>query len=212
MKRSITVSGLGRVAVVPDVADVRLGVSVTRPSVAEARTAAAETASRILDAVTAAGVARSDVRTASLQVQPEYEYLERTQRLKGQNVSHQYLVTVRALDVLGRVIDDGLAAGATTLDSVSFRSGDPAAAESAARVAAVRDARAKAEALAAEAGVAIGDVISIAEAVGGPVPRPMAGRVKMMAVAEAAPTPVEAGTDEVSVAIVATFAIAEPAT
>jgi hypothetical protein len=66
MKRTVTVSGSGRVAVVPDVADVRLGVSVTRPTVAEARGAAAEVATRILAAVTEAGVARADVRTSSI--------------------------------------------------------------------------------------------------------------------------------------------------
>lgn len=207
MKRTITVSGTGRVVVAPDLAEVRLGVSVTRPTVAAARAAAAENAARILDAVTAAGVARADVRTASLQVQPEYDYVERGQRLRGQTVSHQYLVTVRSLDALGRVIDDALAAGATTLDGVSFRSVDPSVAEAAARVAAVADARTRAEALATEAGVAVGEVVAIVEG-GGAVPRPIGGRVRAMAMAEAAPTPVEAGTDEVVIAITATFAIA----
>jgi uncharacterized protein YggE len=208
MKRTITVTGTGRVVVVPDVADVRLGVTVTRPTVAEARAAAAETAARILDAVTAAGVARADVRTASLQVQPEYEYTDRQPRLRGQQVLHQYLVTVRALDGLGRVIDDALAAGATTLDGVSFRTADPATAEAAARAAAVGDARAKAEALAAEAGVAVGAVVSIAEATLGGGPRPMVMKARAMAMAEAAPTPVEAGTDEIAVSVVVTFEIA----
>jgi uncharacterized protein YggE len=207
MKRTITVTGSGKTVVVPDVADVRLGVAVTRPTVAEARQHAAEVAARILEAVTATGVARADVRTVSLQVQPEYEYTERTQRLRGQNVSHQYLVTVRSLDSLGRVIDDALAAGASTLDGVSFRTADPASAEAAARVAAVRDARAKAEALATEAGVAIGDVVKIAEVTSGPGPRPLMVKARM-AMAEAAPTPVEAGTEEIAVAVMATFAIA----
>jgi uncharacterized protein YggE len=208
MKRSITVTGTGRVLVVPDVADVRLGVTVTRPTVGEARQGAAEVAARIVDAVTTAGVARADVRTASLQVQPEYEYSDRAPKLRGQQVVHQYLVTVRSLDALGRVIDDALAAGATTLDGVSFRSADPATAEAGARTAAVGDARSKAEALAAEAGVAVGEVVSIAEAVPGGGPRPMLMKARAMAMAEAAPTPVEAGTDEVVVSVVVTFAIA----
>jgi uncharacterized protein YggE len=207
MKRTITVTGVGRVTVVPDVADVRLGVSATRPTVAEARQAAAEVAARILEAVTAAGVARPDVRTATLQVQPEYEYTDRAPKLRGQNVSHQYVITVRALDTIGRVIDDGLAAGATTLDGVVFRTADPAEAEAAARAAAVRDARSKAEALAAEAGIRVGDVVSMTEVVGGgPTPILRKARV-MMAAAEAAPTPVEAGTDEVVVSVLAAFEI-----
>jgi uncharacterized protein YggE len=207
MKRTISVTGSGRVVVVPDVADVRLGVVVTRPTVAEARQHAAEIAARILDAVTATGVARADVRTASLQVQPDYEYTDRAQRLRGQSVSHQYVVTVRTLDSLGRVIDDALAAGATTLDGVTFRTADPASAEAAARIAAVRDARAKAEALATEAGVALGDVVSIAEVAPGGGPRPLMAKARM-ALAEAAPTPVEAGSEEITVSVLVAFAIA----
>ena len=42
MKRTIAVNGTGRAATVPDVADVRLGVGVSRKTVAEARTKAAE--------------------------------------------------------------------------------------------------------------------------------------------------------------------------
>jgi uncharacterized protein YggE len=208
MKRTITVSGSGRASTVPDVADVRLGVSVTRKSVAEARTSAAETAASILAALTALGVERADVRTASLVVQPEYDYKEGVQQLRGQSVSHQYVVTVRDLDKLGRVIDDGLAAGATTLDGVGFRTADPAPAFAAARVAAFQDARARAGALASEADVALGPVVAIAEADPVPGPRPFAiGKVRLMA-AEAAPTPVEAGESEVVVGLVVVFAIA----
>lgn len=208
MKRTITVSGSGRASTVPDVADVRLGVSVTRKSVAEARTKAAETAASILAALTALGVERADIRTASLVVQPEYDYKDGVQQLRGQSVSHQYVVTVRDLEKLGRVIDDGLAAGATTLDGVAFRTADPAPAFAAARVAAFQDARARAAALASEADVALGPVVAIAEADPIPGPRPFAvGKVRLMA-AEAAPTPVEAGESEIVVGLVVVFAIA----
>jgi uncharacterized protein YggE len=39
--RTITVTGRGRVSVAPDVADVQIGVAVTRPTVADARGVAA---------------------------------------------------------------------------------------------------------------------------------------------------------------------------
>lgn len=50
---SIVVSGTGRVAVQPDVADIRLGVSVSRLMVDEARQDAAATMASILAAVRA---------------------------------------------------------------------------------------------------------------------------------------------------------------
>jgi hypothetical protein len=205
--RTITVPGVGRAEVAPDTADVRLGVAVTRPTVAEARAAAAATAAAILESALAAGVARGDVRTSGLTVSPEYDYDDRRPRLRGQQVSHQYRVTVRALDALGAVIDGALAAGATTLDGVAFRTADPAAAEATARAAAIRDARSKATAIAAEAGVTLGGIVEVVEGGPGvPGPRPMVGRMAM--VAEASPTPVEAGTEEIAVWVTATFEIA----
>ena len=71
---SIVVSGTGRVAVAPDIADLRLGVSVTRPTVDTARAEAATTMEAILAAMDAAGIPRSDVRTTLLSVQPRYDY------------------------------------------------------------------------------------------------------------------------------------------
>ena len=56
---TIVVSGTGRVAVDPDVAELRLGVAIARPTVDAARAAAAEAMAAILAAVTAAGVARA---------------------------------------------------------------------------------------------------------------------------------------------------------
>ena len=48
---TIVVSGTGRVAVDPDVADLRLGVAISRPTVEAARAAAADAMAAILAAV-----------------------------------------------------------------------------------------------------------------------------------------------------------------
>ncbi len=72
----IVVGGTGRVSVEPDVADLRLGVSVARPTVDAARAVAAETMDAILAAVADAGLERRDVRTTLLSVQPRYDYRE----------------------------------------------------------------------------------------------------------------------------------------
>jgi uncharacterized protein len=179
---------------------------VTRPTVADARQVAAGIAARVLTAVRAAGVDPADIQTESLAVQPEYEYEPSGPRLKGQQFAHRYAVTVRDLSRLGAVIDDALAAGASTLDGVVFRHRDPVEIERQARIAAMADARSRAELLATEGGVAIGALISIAEGDAGAPPRPL-HRAKL-AMAEAAPTPVEAGTVEVEAAVTVVFAIA----
>jgi uncharacterized protein len=201
---TIVVSGTGRVAVDPDVADLRLGVSIARPTVEGARTAAAEAMSAILAAVRDAGVERRDVRTTLLAVQPRYDYRDGVAPvLTGYDLNNVVEITVRDLSSLGAVIDGALIAGATSLDGLAFRVDDPRDAERAARTAAVAEARARAEVLAEAADVAISGVSDIVE--GGPPPSWPQPKAARMALAADAGTPVEAGTTEIAVTVTVTF-------
>jgi uncharacterized protein YggE len=204
---TIVVSGTGRVAVEPDTADLRLGVAIARPTADAARVAAAAAMAAILAAVTGAGVARRDVRTALLSVQPRYDYRDgKAPTLTGYDLANVVEVTVRDLAALGGVVDGALTAGATSLDGLTFRVDDPREAERAARMAAVAEARARADVLAAAAGVSIDGVADIVEGAPPPFwPQPKATR--MMAVADAS-TPIEAGTTEIAVTVTVTFRIA----
>ena len=201
---TIVVSGTGRVVVDPDIAELRLGVAVSRPTVEAARSAAAEAMTAILAAVTAAGVAKRDVRTMLLSVQPRYDYRDgKAPTLTGYDLANVVAVTVRDLARLGDVIDGALGAGATSLDGLTFRVDDPRAAEHEARTAAVAEARERAEVLAAAAGVAIAGVHDIVETGAVPVwPQPKAARAML---ASDAGTPVEGGTTEIAVTVSVTF-------
>jgi uncharacterized protein YggE len=204
---TIVVSGTGRIAVDPDVADLRLGVAISRPSVDGARAAAAEAMAAILAAVGAAGVAPRDVRTTLLSVQPRYDYRDgKAPTLVGYDLANIVEVTVHDLASLGAIVDGSLSAGATSLDGLSFRVDDPREAERAARIAAVAEARSRAEILAEAAGVVIGDVVGIVE--GGPPPTWPQPKAQMLRAAADAGTPVEAGTTEISVTVTVTFRIA----
>jgi uncharacterized protein YggE len=202
---SIVVSGTGRVAVAPDVADLRLGVSVTRPTVDGARTEAAATMAAILAAVDAAGVPRRDVRTALLSVQPRYDYRDgKPPTLTGYELANVVEVTVRDLARLGDVVDGTLGAGATSMDSLSFRVADPAPAEREARILAMAEARARADVLAEAAGLTIHGVTGIVEGVAVPPPGPRMKAERMMMAADTA-MPVEAGSQEVSVSVTVSY-------
>jgi uncharacterized protein YggE len=203
---TIVVSGTGRVSVEPDVAELRLGVAVSRPTVEAARTAAAETMKAILDAVLAAGVAARDVRTTLLSVQPRYDYRDgKAPTLVGYDLSNIVEITARDLGKLGAVVDGALSAGATSLDGLSFRLDDPREAERSARIAAVKEARSRAEVLAEASGVGIAGVADIVE--GGPRPTwPQPKATRMLQAADAG-TAVEAGTTEISVTVTVTFRI-----
>ena len=199
--------GTGRVSVAPDVAELRLGVTVTRPTAAAARADAATTMGAILAAVESAGIPRSDVRTSMLSVQPRYDYRDgRAPTLTGYELANVVSVTVRDLARLGEVVDGTLGAGATSMDGLSFRIDDPAPAERAARLAAMVEARMHADVLAEAAGLEIRGVQSVVE---GDVPGPPSPRAKLQAFAAAdAATPVEAGSTEIEVTVTVTYATA----
>jgi hypothetical protein len=204
---TIVVSGTGRVAVEPDIAELRLGVAIARPTVEAARAAAADAMNAILTTVLAAGVERRDVRTTLLAVQPRYDYRDgKAPVLTGYDLNNVVEVSVRDLSTLGAVIDGALTAGATSLDGLVFRVDDPRPAEREARIAAVAEARTRANVLAEAAGVAIKEVAGIVE--GGPPPTWPQPKAARMAMAADAGTPVESGTTEISVSVTVTFAIA----
>jgi uncharacterized protein YggE len=200
--RTISVSGIGRVSITPDVADIRLGVIVIRPKVKDARAVAAAQMTRVVAALRAAGIAEKDIQTANLSLQPVYDYSNdgKPPRLTGYQLTNTVSATVRDLEKLGDAVDGAMEAGANTLDSLTFRVDDPAKAEAQARDAAMAAAKAKADALAKAAGVSIVGVASIGET-SAPVPVPYQYEGAKALDAAAAPTPIMVGTNDVTVSV-----------
>ena len=208
-EHTISVSGTGRVILSPDTADLRLGVSATAKTVKDARAAAAKSMTAVLAGLKKLGIADKDIQTANLSLQPMYDYgtSNKPPRLTGYQLSNSILVTVRDLDKVSDAIDGALADGATTLDGISFRVADQAAAEKKAREAAMADAKAKAQTLASAAGVSITGVASISETVAQP-PYPIYyGAMDRAGALAAIPTPVQAGTSEVSITVAVVYLI-----
>jgi hypothetical protein len=205
-EHTISVTGTGRVVLTPDIADLRLGVTTTAKTVEEARAANATLMTAVISALKGLGIADRDVQTTTLSLGPVYDYSTNTNppRLTGYTLTNVVAVTIRDLDVAGDMIDGAMAAGATTLDSITFRVADQTTAEQEAREAALSEARAKAQTLATAAGVSIDGVASISETVA-PIPYPV--YYGAAAVLRDAATPVEAGTNEVSVTVAVVYVI-----
>ena len=205
-EHTISVIGTGRVLLTPDIADLRLGVTTTAKTVNEARASNATSMTAVISALKGLGIADRDIQTTTLSLGPVYDYSSNANppRLTGYTLTNSVAVTIRDLAVAGDVIDGTMAAGATTLDSISFRVADQTGAEKEAREAAMTEARAKAQTLAAAAGVSIDGVASISETVA-PIPYPV--YYGAAAALRDAATPVEAGTNEVSVTIAVVYVI-----
>lgn len=201
---TITVSGTGKVTVVPDVARVNLGVTLSKSTVKAARDGAATSMTAIIAALKALGIADADIQTSGLNLSPQYATGSST-RIVGYTISEQLQVTVRDLDKAGDVVDTATAKGATDVNGIWFEISDPAKAQNDARAAAVTAARSSAQALAGAANVSLGSVISISDAT--PTFVGYYPNVGARDTAAPAATPVQPGTQDVTATVTVIYAI-----
>ena len=202
---TITVMASGKVTVVPDVARVNLGVTITKPTVKAVREAGAKSMTDIIAALKALGIADADIKTTNLSLYPQYGSGS-TPKIVGYQISEQIQVTVRDLDKAGDVVDTATAKGATDVNGIAFEVADPAKAQNDARAAAVAAARASAAALATAGKVSLGAVISITDST---PPSPIFygyGASKAAPSADTA-TPVQPGTQDLSAMVTVVFEI-----
>ena len=206
-EHTVDVTGAGDVSVTPDVADVVLGVSLQRPTVAGAQSAAATAMSAVVASVQKDGVDEKDIKTINLSLSPVYDYSNGSApRLVAHQFTNTVRVTVRNIKSVPTVIDDAVAAGATTVGGISFRLNDPKQAQSQARALAMADARAKADALTAAAGVSIKGVVSIRETTVQTSPVPYNYSLDA-AKAGGASTPIQTGTTDIVVQVSVSYLI-----
>lgn len=206
-EHTISVQGEGTVFIKPDLAQVSLGVTITRAKLSDARTEAATAMSAVIDALHQLGIGDGDIETSYLNINPTWDYSSSAQRVTGYQVQNILQVTVHDLTRLGDVVDNSVAAGATTVNGITFQLSDPTSAQSQARAAAVKDARARADELASAAGVQITGVSSISEtsySMPWPVYADASGGV---AAPERAPTPVIPGNSQVTVDVSIVYTI-----
>jgi uncharacterized protein YggE len=205
-EHTISVVGTGTVVVVPDMATIRLGVSVERKTARAARDDAARAMTAVIAAIRKLGVEERDIATSTVSLGPVYDYPQNaTPRIRGYQLQNVVTVTVRKLDAVSDLVDGSVSAGATTVDGITFDVADRTAAEATAREAAVKDAKARAETLAAGVGVRIAGVASISESVSTPV---WYGREYTFGAAQAdAATPVLGGTTDVVITVSIAFLI-----
>ena len=201
---TITVSGTGKVTVVPDVARVNLGVTLSKSTVKAARDGAATSMTAIIAALKALGIADADIQTSGLNLSPQYATGSST-KIVGYTISEQLQVTVRDLDKAGDVVDTATAKGATDVNGIWFEISDPARAQNDARAAAVTAARSSAQALAGAANVSLGSVISISDAT--PTFVGYYPNVGARDTAAPAATPVQPGTQDVTATVTVIYAI-----
>ena len=205
--RTITVTGVGHVAVVPDQLGFQLSVSVLRDDLDQAMNDGNTAMQAVVDSLKAAGVADKDVQTTDVSLYPEYGHQKGQPRtLRGYRVNQTVSVTVEDLSKASDIVSTALAAGGSgvSLDGLQLQVGDADSKLAPARTDALDQAQAKAKEYAEHAGGELGDIVRISEVSDQPVDQGL-GYSAAGAAAHAAPIPLQPGQQDLTANVVVVY-------
>lgn len=197
---TISVQGEGTASAAPDVATVRIGVSTHASDANQAQSENAQISAQVNKAIRALGIGEKDIQTNNYSFYPTYATQNGHRgKIDGYTVNNSVVVTVRNITLTGQVIDAGLQAGANEVSSLDFSVSNQSLIRRDAIIAAVNDAREKAEVIAKALGKHIVGVQNVSENVGFAGARHYNGAMLMSA--KAADTSIEAGSLELNATV-----------
>ncbi len=159
----ITVNGTGEMRVSADTAVISLGVNARDKDVLKAQQKVNETIAAIRTALVDQGVKEENINTEFINIYVTYDYQNDQEQIAAYNASSTLAIKVTDMEKVGSLIDVTFAAGANTLNGISFSASDTEEAKIEALQKAVEDAKKKAEVLAQTAGLKITGIESISE-------------------------------------------------
>ena len=204
----IVTTGEGVVKQAPDRAWVTIAAESRARTAADAQRMNTDAMTAVIEKIKASGIAADAIQTSGYNLQPEFDYANGRQSLRGYVARNEVQVRVDALAKTGEVIAAAVGTGATNVSGVRMDLKERDSLERDALRRAVQDARQRANSAAAGAGVTIDRVIRVEEqrdVANGPRPIPMmamrAGEAAQAAV------PIEAGQIEVRARVTLTASI-----
>jgi uncharacterized protein YggE len=209
---SISVTGTGTAYGDADVATIVFGVDLIEDDPGAAVDSAAVMMDDAFAAAAEMGIAESDMKTTSYSLWAEEQYDYGTYTYSGKvmyHVTHYAQVDVRNLDDVGQVLSALVGSGSNSIQGVSFRVEDSQTLMDQARTMAVADARRKAEQLATELGMEVGDATYVSEWVDYyPMSRGMVFEAD--AAASISAPSISPGAQSVSLSVQVTFELQQP--
>lgn len=161
--RTITVNGSGHSAAAADLAVLTLSVSTEGATPGEALDKNSAAMQAVIDALKSLGYGVTDIQTSGLGLNPSYDNSGPVSKLVGYQASNGVVLKVKDVSRLGEILDLTVKAGANRIDGLTFDVADKDAALSEARIAAMKDARAKAELMAGALGLTVGRPMTVTE-------------------------------------------------
>ena len=204
--RYISVSSIGTVKVTPDSVRLNASVSAIAKVSKEALTNANIAADKFRTSILANGIDKKNLASTTLTVYPEYNYTQETGNvLIGYRASQSFEVIIRNAAKAGEIVDAVVASAGDALyiNGVTPFVYDNSKATEAARISAVKSAKAKATSYAKLLGVKIGKIINLQES-SAPSSYPIS---MVQAKSDAGATQIDLGQQDISVSVSTKWAI-----
>ena len=204
--RYISVSSIGTVKVTPDAVRLNASVSAISKVSKDALSTANIAADKFRTAILANGIDKKNLASTTITVYPEYNYTQEAGNvLTGYRATQSFEVVIRNAAKAGEIVDAVVASAGDALyiNGVTPFVYDNSKATEAARISAVKNAKAKASSYAKLLGVKIGKIINLQES-SAPSSYPIS---MVQAKSDAGVTQIDLGQQDVSVSVSTKWAI-----
>lgn len=201
------VSAEGKVTVIPDTAEVDLGIQIQKPTVQAAQKEANEKINKIIEELKKIGVKKELIKTTRYNVYPNYDYRE-GQKIVGYNIDINLTVKVKDFDKINQVIDTATKFGANQVGSLNFTVDEERQEElkMEARKLAIEKAKKKAKEIASAGGLRLGKIVNISENIVSPYPVFRTEAVGLGGIEEKTePTQIQPGETEITISVILSY-------
>ena len=191
-----TVTGEGKVTVVPDTATTNIGITVSKNSLKLAKAEANVIINKITSELKRIGIKENDIKTQNYYIYPQYN----TDRIEGYQVSISLFVRVRDLEKINQVLDIAIANNANNVGGINLMVDEDKQKEleKGARALAIKQAQEKAAELAKLSGMTLGKIVNIQEGYSNPRPPIYA---KEMMTAGGGDTQIQPGSTDITTSV-----------
>ncbi|MBP8617363.1 SIMPL domain-containing protein [Veillonella sp.] len=157
----IHTSGSASRTMAPTYATLSLGITTTDGSVNTAKMANDRVMSNIIANLAGLGVAKKDIYTSNISINPQYNYDNGKRISQGYTITNTVSIKINDLDKVGPVINTAVNSGATDIHSLNFESDVSQQLSDSLTTEAISNGRHKAEVMAAALGRTLGPVKSV---------------------------------------------------
>jgi len=207
--KTVTISAEGKVIVSPDIAKISFSVVSEGPNAEKIADENNKKMNSVIDFVKSQGIDEKDIKTTQYNLNPRYEYDERTRKswISGYTLTQTILVKIRDLAKVGKILGGLPELGINQIGSISFEVDEPEKYLAEARDKAFDKAREKAKEMAEKNGVRLGKIINFSEYQGRePIPYYETFNKEIAAPAATLPS-IQPGSQEVTVQVSVTYEI-----